>query len=68
MAGSFGHELEHYEIAKAIGEQRLFPAVRKRGDADVAVSGYSCRTQIDHHTGVKPMHVVEYLADAMIES
>jgi FAD/FMN-containing dehydrogenase/Fe-S oxidoreductase len=65
MAGAFGHEVEHYEVAKAIGEQRLFPAIRARADADVAVSGFSCREHIGHHTGVTVRHVIEYLADAL---
>jgi Fe-S oxidoreductase len=68
MAGSFGHEHEHYEVAKAIGEQRLFPAVRARGEAQIAISGFSCRHQLEHHTGVHARHVLEYLADALIAS
>jgi len=66
MAGAFGHEVEHYEVARAIGEQRLFPAIRGRGEAEVAVSGFSCRQQIEHHTGVQARHVVEYLADQLM--
>lgn len=65
MAGSFGHEVEHYEVAEAIGEQRLFPAIRARGQAEIAVSGFSCRHHIEHHTGVHPRHVIEYVADAL---
>ena len=65
MAGSFGHEKEHYDVARAIGEQRLFPAVRERGAAEIAVSGFSCRHQIEHHTGAIARHVVEHLADAL---
>lgn len=64
MAGSFGHEREHYEVSKAIGEERLFPAIRGRDDAAIAVSGFSCRHQIEHYTGVRARHVVEYLAGA----
>jgi FAD/FMN-containing dehydrogenase/Fe-S oxidoreductase len=64
MAGSFGHEREHYDVARAIGEERLFPAVRGRGDAAIAVSGFSCRHQIAHHTGAEARHLVEYLAEA----
>jgi FAD/FMN-containing dehydrogenase/Fe-S oxidoreductase len=63
MAGSFGHEVEHYEIARAIGEDRLFPAVRNRGEARTAVSGFSCRTQIEHHTGVRPGHVIQFVEE-----
>ncbi len=65
MAGSFGHEVEHYEVARAIGEQRLFPAIRARGAADIAVAGFSCREHIAHHTGVGARHWVEYLAEAL---
>jgi Fe-S oxidoreductase len=65
MAGSFGHEVGHYEIARAVGEQRLFPAVRGRGDAEIAVSGFSCRAQIAQHTGLTPRHVLELAADAL---
>jgi len=65
MAGSFGHEVEHYDVARAIGEQRLFPAIRNRGDAQIAVSGFSCRHHILHHTAVQARHVIEYLADAL---
>ncbi len=67
MAGSFGHEVEHYDVAQAVGEQRLFPAIRESGDASIAVSGFSCRCQIRHHTDAKPRHVVEYLADAILD-
>ena len=65
MAGSFGHEVEHYEVARAMGEHRLFPAVRARGSAGIAVSGFSCRHQIEHHTGAHPRHVLEWLAEQM---
>jgi FAD/FMN-containing dehydrogenase/Fe-S oxidoreductase len=68
MAGSFGHEVGHYEVARAIGAQRLFPAVRARGDALIAVSGFSCRQQIAHHVGVEARHVVELLADRLTHS
>ena len=51
MAGSFGYE--HYEISRAVGEQRLLPAVREFGaDGCVVASGFSCRQQIEHFTGV----------------
>jgi len=65
MAGAFGLEKEHYDIARAIGEQRLFPAIRANGDAKIAISGFSCRQQIEHHTGIHAHHVVELLAQAL---
>lgn len=68
MAGSFGHESEHYDVASAIGEQRLFPAVRERGGAEIAVTGFSCRHQIEHHTCVHARHVLEIVASALLNT
>jgi Fe-S oxidoreductase len=65
MAGAFGHEVEHYEVAKAIGKQRLFAAVRHDPQAAIAVSGFSCRHQIEHHTPRNARHLTEYLADLL---
>jgi Fe-S oxidoreductase len=66
MAGSFGFEKEHYEISEKIGAERLFPAVEQAGPAtEVAVTGVSCRQQIDHFTNRTPRHVVEVLRDAL---
>jgi len=67
MAGSFGHHVEHNEVARAVGEQRLVPAVRARGAAEVAVSGFSCRHQIEHHTDARPRHFIEIVAAALAE-
>ncbi len=65
MAGSFGHEARHYEVARAVGEERLFPAVRGRGSAEVVVTGFSCREQIAHHTDVVPRHALEVAAEGL---
>ena len=60
MAGSFGYEKEHYALSEKIGEAILFPSVRSRKEGTVVVaSGFSCRHQIEHFTGVKPKHWVE---------
>jgi Fe-S oxidoreductase len=57
MAGSFGYTREHYEISRAIGERRLFPAVRgKPAGAVVVASGFSCRHQIRDFTGETAVH------------
>ena len=68
MAGSFGYEKEHYEISMQIGELVLFPAVRKNADTcTVAAPGTSCRHQIMDGTGVKAVHPVEVLYDALVK-
>jgi len=65
MAGSFGFEAEHHEISRAMGELRLFPAIRGARHIPVAVTGVSCRQQIGHFTEAQPRHVVEYLVNAL---
>lgn len=68
MAGSFGYESEHYKVSQAIGEDRLFPAVRDAAAGTVvAVSGVSCRHQIEHFTGRRVRHVAEVLAERIDE-
>ena len=65
MAGSFGFETEHYEISQAMGELRLFPAIRAQPATPIAVSGTSCRQQIAHFTNRSPHHTAEHLAKAL---
>jgi len=65
MAGAYGYEKEHYDASRSAGEGALFPAVRARPDARIAVMGTSCRQQIAHFTGRTPHHVVELLRDAL---
>ncbi len=68
MAGDFGYGVDHYEISRAIGEERLFPAVRAADpDALIVASGVSCRQQIAHFTNRQPVHLAEALARALRE-
>lgn len=75
MAGSFGYERDHYPTSLAIGEQVLFPAIRRAMNPDnrepqtdnrkpitlIAAPGISCRTQIKDGTGYTAHHPVEIL-------
>ncbi|MPZ48189.1 MAG: FAD-binding protein [Dehalococcoidia bacterium] len=66
MAGSFGFEAEHYDMSKAMGSMRLFPAVEAAGkDTAIAITGVSCRQQIGHFTSRKPKHAIEIMAEAL---
>jgi FAD/FMN-containing dehydrogenase/Fe-S oxidoreductase len=66
MAGSFGYEEEHYDLSIAIGNRRLFPAVRAKGpEWEIVAAGVSCRQQIPHGTGRRARHLVEVLAEAL---
>ena len=68
MAGSFGYEKSHIDVAIKAGEDRLFPAVRDTdSNTEIATSGVSCREQIGFNTERESRHVVEILADALFD-
>ncbi|WP_408611490.1 FAD-binding and (Fe-S)-binding domain-containing protein [Flavivirga abyssicola] len=67
MAGSFGYEKEHYDVSMQIGEQTLFPAVRKAPkDVIIAANGTSCRHQIKDGTQREAKHPITILKEALI--
>lgn len=60
MAGSFGYEKEHYDLSQKIGNEVLFPEVKKlQNNYEIVACGFSCRHQIQHFTEAKPKHFVE---------
>jgi len=67
MAGSFGYEKEHYDVSMQIGEQTLFPAIRKT-DKEIIISanGTSCRHQIKDGTQRDALHPVTVLKNALL--
>ena len=67
MAGSFGYEEEHYTLSMQVGEQTLFPAVRK-ADAEtiIVAAGTSCRHQIKDGTEREALHPVTVLRRALV--
>ena len=68
MAGSFGYEEEHYDISMQIGEDTLFPKLRKLDSSVIiAASGTSCRHQIKDGVDKTAKHPVEILYNAMIK-
>ncbi|TYA59052.1 FAD-binding and (Fe-S)-binding domain-containing protein [Formosa maritima] len=67
MAGSFGYEKEHYEVSMKIGEQTLFPAIRKTNeDTIISANGTSCRHQIKDGTQKVAKHPITILKEALI--
>ncbi|GGG10003.1 oxidoreductase [Dokdonia pacifica] len=67
MAGSFGYEKEHYEVSMQMGEQTLFPAIRKADDTVIiAANGTSCRHQIKDGTKRIALHPVTILKQALL--
>jgi len=66
MAGAFGYEKEHYQVAMKVGELVLFPAIRKTSsEVIIAAPGTSCRHQIKDGTGRKAIHPLEVLFNAL---
>ncbi len=66
MAGSFGYELEHFDLSVAIAEDRLLPTLRQApDDAIIVADGTSCRHQIADLSERTGVHLVEVLADAL---
>lgn len=62
MAGSFGFQAHRYDLSMRIGEQVLFPAVRRAaaaGPCAVAAPGTSCRHQIHDGTRIAAEHPIE---------
>ncbi|MCH4552589.1 FAD-binding and (Fe-S)-binding domain-containing protein [Aestuariibaculum lutulentum] len=67
MAGSFGYEKEHYEVSMNVGEQTLFPAVRKASmETIISANGTSCRHQIKDGTNREAKHPITILREALI--
>lgn len=67
MAGSFGYEKEHYEISMQVGEDTLFPKVRKTSSTmEISAAGTSCRHQIKDGTKRESKHPITLLKEAII--
>ena len=66
MAGSFGYEKEHFDVSMQIGEDTLFPKIRKiDNNTIIAASGTSCRHQIFDGTQRIAQHPVSILKNAL---
>ncbi|MES9832588.1 MAG: (Fe-S)-binding protein [Candidatus Thiodiazotropha sp. DIVDIV] len=61
MAGSFGIEAEHAEMAKGMAEQALLPALQQQPEALVVSNGFSCRHQILEVSDRKALHLSQFL-------
>src|SRR6185437_11498548 len=66
MAGAFGFEKEHYDVAMKCGERVLLPAVRAQGkDTLIVTDGFSCREQIAQSTDRRALHLAELIQLAL---
>ncbi len=68
MAGSFGYAKEHYEVSLKVGEDRLFPALRSASsDTRFAVTGVSCKQQIEDVVDRPALFLAELLSTAVAD-
>lgn len=66
MAGSFGYEIENYEMSKKIAELKLLPSLKSlKQDYQIVAPGTSCRHQIADLTYKKSVHPAELLYRAL---
>jgi len=66
LAGSFGFEADKYRVSAACGERVIWPAVRGAEEGVLIMAdGFSCRTQIEHGTGRRALHLAEVLQLAL---
>jgi Fe-S oxidoreductase len=67
LAGSFGFEKGHHDVAMACGERVLFPAVRAaEEDTLVVADGFSCRMQIAEGTPRHALHLAQVLHGGLL--
>ena len=63
MAGTYGHETEHFEESKGI--YKMSWQKHCRGDSNLGnqllVSGFSCRSQIERFENFRPLHPIQAL-------
>jgi FAD/FMN-containing dehydrogenase/Fe-S oxidoreductase len=68
MAGSFGFEIEHFEVSQKCGERILLPAVREaKHEKLIIADGFSCREQIEQLADHRALHTAEVLLKALRE-
>jgi FAD/FMN-containing dehydrogenase/Fe-S oxidoreductase len=68
MAGSFGFERAHYDLAMKCAQRALLPAVRACPDETLLIAnGFSCQEQIAQSTQRRPLHLAQVLQLALHE-
>jgi len=66
MAGAFGALVEKYDLSIQVA-QRLLDSIDDQPPAtEIIASGTSCRHQITDLTNLRPKHMAELLADALL--
>ncbi|WJG10891.1 FAD-binding and (Fe-S)-binding domain-containing protein [Aliiglaciecola sp. LCG003] len=67
MAGTFGHELSHYQESQGIYNLSWKGAVETTDKDTILATGYSCRSQVARFESFKPCHPVQALLNYIQE-
>jgi len=65
MAGAFGSLAEKYELSRAVAEPLIQKIDQQTPETAIIASGASCRHQIEHLARRRPIHMAEWLAEAL---
>lgn len=66
LAGNFGFEPGHWEVAQACAERQLYPKIRAAPASTLVLAdGFSCRTQAAQGTEVTAVHLAGVLRRAL---
>jgi Fe-S oxidoreductase len=66
MAGAFGFDDDTYDVAQAVGERVLLPAIRDSDPRTLVITdGFSCREMIEQNGLRRPLHTAEVLHMAL---
>jgi FAD/FMN-containing dehydrogenase/Fe-S oxidoreductase len=66
MAGAFGTLAEKYDLSLQVAQRLLDQIDNQPPETEVIASGTSCRHQITDLTNLRPKHMAEVIADALI--
>ena len=66
MAGAFGALAEKYDLSLQVAQRLLDQIDNQPPGTEVIASGTSCRHQITDLTSIRPKHIAELLAEALV--
>jgi Fe-S oxidoreductase len=66
MAGAFGALAEKYDLSIQVAQRLLDAIDNQPAGTEIIASGTSCRHQITDLTNIRPKHMAELLAEAIV--
>jgi Fe-S oxidoreductase len=66
MAGAFGTLAEKYDLSVQVAEDLMDKLENQGRETQIIASGTSCRQQISHFKNIRPKHMAEVLAEALL--